>query len=428
MFPIATLFLAFVFIKNSIAGDGILFSNNDNFQLQPIQHLVGASSHNEPLILFLIKEKFRLGDFSRMAMAYSEKTGKTSLPSITSALKSSKGYAGEWIHEDISDALDQIQDDVIRYIDAADTPKITHPRAKVILVTASTIQDMDKKVGSVLEALSGKAYRAILTGLPEVTRRQKREAVRESEAATAKNATGTFINGTTCMMYTNSITLLNKPGTKNAWITINIGPKAMGSSFQCTNGTTCNSNGTCGQASFSLQYSGLWNGSLDKSSPLLKISSISLQLDITLYTTGYWKVTDILVTSLSYTYNGKNTKTGPLKGTVLTSMNLYSVATFSYACYQTDTIYLNGTSWETAQWGIQLGKFQVQPFMGNGKQFTDNVDDCVGFFTIGIWMGIVVGLLILFIFLYGIAMITSLKTMSRFEDPKGKPIQINAKE
>ncbi len=61
-------------------------------------------------------------------------------------------------------------------------------------------------------------------------------------------------------------------------------------------------------------------------------------------------------------------------------------------------------------------------------QFTDNVDDCVGFFTVGTWMGIVSGLIMLSVFLFGISMITNLKTMDRFEDPKGKPIQINAKE
>jgi hypothetical protein len=42
-------------------------------------------------------------------------------------------------------------------------------------------------------------------------------------------------------------------------------------------------------------------------------------------------------------------------------------------------------------------------------------------------MGIMVGFLILSVFLFGLLMLSELSVMDRFDDPKGKPLQINVK-
>jgi len=61
------------------------------------------------------------------------------------------------------------------------------------------------------------------------------------------------------------------------------------------------------------------------------------------------------------------------------------------------------------------------------EKFSDGWD-CVVFFTEGIWMAIITVLLMTIIILFGLNMIASLKTMDRFDDPKGKTITVNVNE
>ena len=55
-------------------------------------------------------------------------------------------------------------------------------------------------------------------------------------------------------------------------------------------------------------------------------------------------------------------------------------------------------------------------------------NDCDGFFTIPILSGLFAGLILILILVYGIAMISSITTMDRFDDPKGKSITVNVNE
>jgi len=71
-------------------------------------------------------------------------------------------------------------------------------------------------------------------------------------------------------------------------------------------------------------------------------------------------------------------------------------------------------------------KFQVQPWLtlsGSGK-FSDPQEQDA-FFTPPILAGLFVTALMLFIVTWGITMIMDIKTMDRFDDPKGKTITIN---
>lgn len=75
--------------------------------------------------------------------------------------------------------------------------------------------------------------------------------------------------------------------------------------------------------------------------------------------------------------------------------------------------------------------FQVEvfnPLSNSTTRFTDNVWDCVEFFTIPIWMGIITTLLLVMILFYGMTMISNLTTMDRFDDPKGKTITVTVNE
>ena len=61
--------------------------------------------------------------------------------------------------------------------------------------------------------------------------------------------------------------------------------------------------------------------------------------------------------------------------------------------------------------------------MKNNSKFGPSYD-CVGFFSIGIWSGIFVTIILLSILSWGITMVMSVKTMDRFDDAKSKPISV----
>lgn len=82
---------------------------------------------------------------------------------------------------------------------------------------------------------------------------------------------------------------------------------------------------------------------------------------------------------------------------------------------------------------ISIGRAQIQPlFNAEGQpaltRFSDDPNDCVGFFSAAIWGGLFVVILLLSILAYGLMMIMDIRTMDRFDDPKGKTITINAQE
>uniref|UniRef100_UPI00398E6632 V-type proton ATPase subunit S1-like n=2 Tax=Pristiophorus japonicus TaxID=55135 RepID=UPI00398E6632 len=106
---------------------------------------------------------------------------------------------------------------------------------------------------------------------------------------------------------------------------------------------------------------------------------------------------------------------------------VYAPAIYSYHCKyvahepQSSSI-LQWTS-SNDKWRVIFEDFQIQGFGVKGLKF-EYASDCAGFFTPAIWMGLLTTLLMLFILTYGLHMITSLKTMDRFDDPKGPSISV----
>lgn len=72
---------------------------------------------------------------------------------------------------------------------------------------------------------------------------------------------------------------------------------------------------------------------------------------------------------------------------------------------------------------VKIDGFQFQPYMIQGDRFFDSVD-CVGFFTLGIWMGLLPVALLLSILLGGVFMLLGLSIMDKYDDPKGKTITV----
>ncbi|KAF3860890.1 hypothetical protein F7725_001145 [Dissostichus mawsoni] len=109
--------------------------------------------------------------------------------------------------------------------------------------------------------------------------------------------------------------------------------------------------------------------------------------------------------------------------------NIYAPAEYSFHCQSVtsfrDTLLVpSNNNQNTTQWRLNFVDFQIQGFgLANGTNFS-YASDCAGFFTAGIWMGLITSLLMLWIFVYGMHMIMQLNTMDRFDDPKGPSISV----
>lgn len=66
---------------------------------------------------------------------------------------------------------------------------------------------------------------------------------------------------------------------------------------------------------------------------------------------------------------------------------------------------------------------QIQGFNVSDGDFS-YASDCAGFFSPGIWMGLMTSLLMVLVLTYGLHMIMQLRTMDRFDDPKGPAISV----
>lgn len=94
---------------------------------------------------------------------------------------------------------------------------------------------------------------------------------------------------------------------------------------------------------------------------------------------------------------------------------------FSYKCSPNINISISEINSEIVAVGIR--GLQIQPKFGNAadsplNRFGD-VNDCTGFTSIGIWSGLVVSFLLLGILTLGLSWILDIRTMDRFDDPKG---------
>ncbi|NXP15524.1 VAS1 ATPase, partial [Thinocorus orbignyianus] len=78
---------------------------------------------------------------------------------------------------------------------------------------------------------------------------------------------------------------------------------------------------------------------------------------------------------------------------------------------------------EARTWDVFISRLQIQGFNVENSQFS-YASDCTGFFTPGIWMGLVTSIILLWILTYGIHMIMQLTTNSRFDDPKGPALSV----
>ncbi|KAK7068613.1 proton-transporting ATPase activity, rotational mechanism [Halocaridina rubra] len=98
----------------------------------------------------------------------------------------------------------------------------------------------------------------------------------------------------------------------------------------------------------------------------------------------------------------------------------------SFACSEKFIFIGNDTLGSITKMDIVLEGFQVQSFQTLTR--FDGAWDCVGFFTVPIWCGLLITLLLVIILTIGLFMLSDIKTMDRFDDPKGQPISVPSSE
>ncbi|XP_053096934.1 ATPase H+ transporting accessory protein 1a [Pangasianodon hypophthalmus] len=110
------------------------------------------------------------------------------------------------------------------------------------------------------------------------------------------------------------------------------------------------------------------------------------------------------------------------------SRGIYAPAEFSYRCHSVSSFRYPQLTPRSAKdnandWRISFDDFQIQGFNVTGREFS-YASDCAGFFTPGIWMGLLTSALMVLLLTYGLHMIMQLHTMDRFDDPKGPAISV----
>ncbi|KAM9856105.1 V-type proton ATPase subunit S1b isoform 2-T2 [Aulostomus maculatus] len=130
-----------------------------------------------------------------------------------------------------------------------------------------------------------------------------------------------------------------------------------------------------------------------------------------------------------FTLDSVTLQANGLVGSFIGSRGIYAPAEYSFHCqsvtsFRDALLVPNNTNTNTTQWRLNFIDFQIQGFgLGNTTNFS-YASDCAGFFTPGIWMGLLTSLIMLLIFVYGLHMIMQLNTMDRFDDPKGPSISV----
>lgn len=139
----------------------------------------------------------------------------------------------------------------------------------------------------------------------------------------------------------------------------------------------------------------------------VKGPSASLTLNFEL-TSGSWEITGVTYDNTPYYLRHR------------VHLNQH----FSYRCYSLRYYTLDMKK------EIVFEEVQLQPFWEGATEFNRFGDswDCIGFTTPGILTGLFLVFIFIFIGAYGITWMMDIRTMDRFDDPKGKTITINVAE
>lgn len=137
------------------------------------------------------------------------------------------------------------------------------------------------------------------------------------------------------------------------------------------------------------------------------IDDLMLDFFFPIKNTGYYTLDKV-----NYDTKGKN-------GVLSTKQDICFPYNFSYHC-SLKTIFANDL--------VRLNIMDMQVEVDYKNAVFSDAYDCVGFTSIPIWTGIFVTAILALIMIWALTMIMDIRTMDRFDDPKGKTITISSAE
>ncbi|KRX13176.1 RNA-binding protein squid [Trichinella nelsoni] len=375
---------------------------NDDLELNDI---FDSKNERVQFFLFLLPE-FSMAQLSQQFGAYDTEEKCTNLVHFKELVKSGKGYQlmnshlGSGILNDPSTAL-------FAQKDALNVDNWKNMNRVILKLTSW--EDLELISKKLIEQNVGNRI-----GLLSTTAifREKRNA--KLLANSKAIPTETFVNVSgNCFLYASKILFVIR---ENAYSTSKVTNVELPAS-------NLKSTGKCNNYAGSMDLK--WSPFVTADQKSFSDFTLSFHFD---QSPGWWFLNNITLTasgsaisekSLQYVFNE----------TAVHSLRLNGANGFAYACRKPRALMIPTSRESKFQYGIAFLKLQVQPFRAartNG--FTDNIDDCTPFFTAEVWMSLISVFVIFAITIFGVSMISSLKTMDRFDDPKGKSLVISFKE
>ncbi|KAK5864029.1 hypothetical protein PBY51_001006 [Eleginops maclovinus] len=387
-------------------------------------YLTSAFGSGPNTVLLFLQDKLSKEDFTLFGGVFGNKQD-SAFQNLEAALQSSPSSVSlpalEWSDSSVILALLQEKLNVSPVLVDADTLShlsINTSASNLLLINLPYCTGLEKSckevlhendgiIGEVLSIMKGKdvQYTAMYTGLQpsrvisemSMSNQHAGRSLLQSVEATVKEPIMFNVSGNTCIMLWAQN--LNISLTGDNWIDLATQTPSL-------DGSICNS-------SYSLLVLAYPSGHILRFSMSQRFYSVSARNWFTLDSV------QLQLNDLSASFIGRRA--------------IYAPAEYSFHCQSVtsfrDTLLVpNNTNQNTTQWRLNFIDFQIQGFgLANGTNFS-YASDCAGFFTAGIWMGLITSLLMLWIFVYGLHMIMQLNTMDRFDDPKGPSISVPQKE
>ncbi|KAK6303313.1 hypothetical protein J4Q44_G00257670 [Coregonus suidteri] len=405
-----------------------------NVQLMSyLNSALGSAPHN---VLLFLQDKLSKDDFTRYGGVFGNKQD-SAFPNLESALQSSPSPlvlpALSWLdasavpgllREKLGVSPLSVDSDTLEHLrlNASDNtlllinlpyPTGAYPSCKEVL------RSNDEVIGKVLSIMKaqGVPYTAIYTGLKPSRVIEEKSMVGQSSIGrsllqTVVNEvkpplTFNTTNGPCIMLWAQN---LNVSFNNQEWIDLGPLTFAPGGSVS-TAGSFCN--GT--NSKLVLDY----GSSVPTYNPFRLIFSMSQRrYPVSARNWFTLDTVELLFNADTAVYNG--------------SRGIYAPAEYSFHCQNVNNFrnaLLVPRTQNATQWRILFTDFQIQGFsILNRTTDFSYASDCAGFFTPGIWMGLITSLLMLLILTYGLHMIMQLRSMDRFDDPKGPSISVPQSE
>nr|XP_039268073.1 V-type proton ATPase subunit S1-like [Styela clava] len=290
-------------------------------------------------------------------------------------------------------------------ISIVELPTINHDN---IVDTRNTITTLDEKIQSEINQIpSTLEYIAVLTARSAPQRHKRgvdeyhvgRQLLAVEDTSVGTNKT-TVLQGDCVYIAYNNVTLQYK---EQVW---NLTEPVM-TSTSCSNGT----------AEVEIKYTAVNATGSGSLSMVLRLAFESRKYPVSLDT--WWNIT-----SATITHNLNDTEaTYALR--ISDKYSYAAPANWSWVCEAPEAMtWKQVVQDKTISQQIKFQFLQLQPFEIRNESFSRALD-CSGFLTGPIWMGTLISILLALIFAFGMAAMTAITTMDRFDDPRGKGLPIH---